>query len=85
MRFTVLTLILSFFVSPVLAGGHLASERQGKKDRFAAADSNGDNQISRAEFLALAEKRFAKMDKNGDGVLTKDEMKRRRGHAHGSD
>ncbi len=83
MRFVIFTVAVSFFVSPVLAGGHLASEREGKKDRFAATDTNGDNQISKAEFIALAEKRFAKMDKNGDGVLSKDEMKSRRGHAHG--
>jgi len=72
--------VVCLCASPVLAGGHLESERSGKSGRFAAADTNGDNQISRQEFLALAEKRFAKMDKNGDGVLTKDEMKPRHKH-----
>ena len=48
MRFVIFTLAVSFFVSPVLAGGHLASEREGKKDRFAATDINDDNQISKA-------------------------------------
>jgi Ca2+-binding EF-hand superfamily protein len=83
MRLFVSALILSFIVSPVVAGGHLESERSGKKDRFAAADSNGDNKISRAEFFAMAEKRFAKMDKNGDGILSKDEMRRRKHKGHG--
>ena len=82
MRLFVSAMILSFLVSPVLAGGHLESERSGKKDRFAAADSNGDNKVSRAEFMAMADKRFAKMDKNGDGVLTKDEMPRRKHMGH---
>jgi hypothetical protein len=82
MRLFVSALILSFMVSPVLAGGHLESERSGKNDRFAAADSNGDNKVSRAEFIAMAEKRFAKMDKSGDGVLTKDEMRRRMHKGH---
>lgn len=82
MRLFVSALILSFMVSPVLAGGHLESERSGKNDRFAAADSNGDNKVNRAEFIAMAEKRFAKMDKNGDGVLTKDEMRRRKHKGH---
>lgn len=75
MRFGVFLVAVIFSISPVMAGGHLASERAAKGDRFAAADTNGDDQISRAEFLALAEKRFAKMDKNDDGVLTKGEMK----------
>lgn len=81
MRMFIIALVIGFYAAPAMAGGHLESERAGKKDRFAMADSNGDNQISRAEFLALAEKRFAKMDKNGDGVLSKDEMNRKR-HSH---
>ena len=83
MRFGIFALILTIFASPVIAGGHLASERGEKAGRFARADANGDNQISRDEFIALAEKRFAKMDKNGDGMLTPDEMRRPR-HNHGS-
>ena len=82
MRLFVSAMILSFMVSPVLAGGHLESEHSLKKDRFAAADSNGDNKVSRAEFMAMANKRFAKLDKNGDGVLTKDEMRRRKHKGH---
>lgn len=82
MRSFIYVLAVCFFAVPVMAGGHLESERAGKKDRFAMADANGDNQISRDEFLALAEKRFAKMDKNGDGVLSKDEMKPRHKHKH---
>lgn len=63
-------------------GRAFGSEHSLKKDRFAAADSNGDNKVSRAEFMAMANKRFTKMDKNGDGVLTKDEMRRRKHKGH---
>lgn len=83
MKKITLVTIACLVATPVMAGGHLASEREGKKDRFAMTDTNGDNQISKTEFMAVAEKRFAKMDKNGDGVLTKDEMKRRK-HKHGN-
>lgn len=39
------------------------------------ADLNGDEQVSRAEFMAAATSRFVRADANGDGVLTKDEKR----------
>lgn len=39
------------------------------------ADTNGDGQISRAEFVAEADARFQQMDADHDGTLTRDEMK----------
>ena len=39
------------------------------------ADVNGDQAVSRDEFLAAAEARFAKADANGDGNVTKEERK----------
>jgi len=33
------------------------------------ADTDGDNQLSRAEFAALGDRLFKKLDKNADGVL----------------
>lgn len=38
------------------------------------ADTDGDGKISRAEYLAQADKRFARIDANGDGQITKDEL-----------
>ena len=39
-----------------------------------AADSNLDGRVSKAEFLAAADRRFKALDKNGDGKLTLDEL-----------
>lgn len=56
-----------------------------RTDKFASADTNGDNLVSAAEFeeFSIAErerkqaerraKRFAKLDANGDGMITADE------------
>jgi hypothetical protein len=39
-----------------------------------AADANLDGRVSKAEFLAAADRRFKRLDKNGDGKLTLDEL-----------
>jgi len=39
-----------------------------------AADADVDGRISKAEFLAAADRRFARLDTNGDGKLTLDEL-----------
>ena len=52
-----------------------------RTDKFASADTNGDNLVSAAEFeeFAIAEcerkqaERRAKLDTNGDGMITADE------------
>jgi len=44
-------------------------------------DSDGNGDISQAEFIAGAEKHFAALDANADGILTADELKEVR-HAH---
>lgn len=38
-------------------------------DDVAMADANGDGQITRSEFLALADKMMSIQDSNGDGVI----------------
>lgn len=38
-------------------------------------DTNGDGNVSKAEFMAKHEEMFAKMDADSNGSLTKDEMK----------
>ena len=42
---------------------------------FEKKDVNSDGVISKAEFVAHAEKKFAKMDTDGNGSLTKEEVK----------
>ncbi|MDB5427016.1 MAG: EF-hand domain protein [Phenylobacterium sp.] len=39
-----------------------------------AADADLDGRITKAEFLAAADRRFKRLDKNGDGKLTLDEL-----------
>jgi hypothetical protein len=39
-----------------------------------AADTNLDGRVSKAEFLAAADRRFKTLDKRGDGKLTLDEL-----------
>ncbi len=41
---------------------------------FKAMDTNGDGQVSRAEYAAHAQKMFDKMDANHDGMVTVAEM-----------
>ena len=38
---------------------------------FEKKDANSDGVISKAEFVAHAEKKFAKMDTDGNGSLTR--------------
>jgi hypothetical protein len=40
----------------------------------AAADTDLDGRVSKAEFLAAADRRFKRLDKNADGKLTLDEL-----------
>ena len=42
---------------------------------FDKKDANSDGVISKAEFVAHAEKKFAKMDADGNGKITKEEVK----------
>jgi hypothetical protein len=39
-----------------------------------SADSNLDGRVTKAEFLAAADRRFKRLDRNGDGKLTIDEL-----------
>ena len=50
--------------------------KSAKMDKmFEKKDTNSDGIISKAEFVAHAEKKFAKMDADGNGSLTKEEVK----------
>jgi len=64
-------------------GGRLSADQEQKVGaykarRFAAADANGDGQVSAEEFFAAAQRRFAAADANGDGQVTRDEVQTRR-------
>ena len=68
----------------VLACGVAAAEHRG----LAAADTDGDGQVSLAEFeaahAARVRERFARMDDNADGLLSADEVEQHaRGRHHG--
>jgi hypothetical protein len=56
------------------------SKHQGMMDKI---DTDHDGSISKAEFMAVQEKRFAELDTNGDGKITKEEgeAKRKEWHA----
>jgi Ca2+-binding EF-hand superfamily protein len=41
-----------------------------------SADANLDGRVTKAEFLAAADRRFKKLDRNGDGKLTIEELPR---------
>jgi hypothetical protein len=60
------------------AGAAMAEHHEGgyhKGKMMERVDTDGDGQISKAEFMAKHEEQFSKVDVNGDGMLSKDEMK----------
>ncbi|MGE0742367.1 MAG: hypothetical protein AB7O98_13580 [Hyphomonadaceae bacterium] len=69
-----------------------AEERPQRGDRGARAerrgdrpnpDANGDNQISRAEFVAMSGSMFERLDANDDGRVTQEEAQAARPHRRG--
>lgn len=54
---------------------HHEGDMGGKHPMMEKIDTDGDGQVSKAEFMAMHTERFEKMDANSDGVLSKDEMK----------
>jgi len=89
------TLFLAAALAGTMLGGAAIAGQDAPADQAAPAghggrgggmmraDTNGDGNISRAEFTAQAEARFARMDKNGDGFITADEMTGRSGRGPG--
>jgi Ca2+-binding EF-hand superfamily protein len=80
---------------PMTEQGQMHGQMQGKmhehmQQRMKAMDTNSDGNISKAEFMANAEKHFQKMDANGDGQVSAQErsqmqqqMMQRKGQAGG--
>lgn len=60
---------------PAMPGHDKAGRQQQMQQRLKEIDSNGDGNISKAEFQAHGDKRFNKMDSNGDGLISPDERK----------
>ncbi len=61
------------------SGANATGDRQQRmQQRLQEIDSDGDGNISRAEFQAMSDKRFAAMDSNGDGLISADERKQMR-------
>jgi hypothetical protein len=59
---------------PMREQGHMQGKQQEHmQQRIKAMDTNGDGNISKAEFMANAEKHFAKMDSDADGQVTPQE------------
>ncbi len=50
--------------------------RQSRMAFIARIDANGDEQVSREEFMAPVERRFAHADADGDGEVTAEERKK---------
>lgn len=77
------TLLLSMVAAGILASPMAFAQGPGSQDgkgghkgkMMQAIDTDGDGQISKAEFMAKHEERFDEMDANEDGALSKDEMK----------
>jgi len=59
---------------PVQYEGAAAYGLLAEPEPITAADTNVDFRITKAEFLAAADRRFKRLDKRGDGKLTLDEL-----------
>lgn len=59
----IFSVALAGIATPALAQG-------GGGDWFAAADTNGDGVVTRAEFLSHRDASFTKLDRNKDGVVS---------------
>jgi Ca2+-binding EF-hand superfamily protein len=60
---------------PAMPGHDKAARQQQMHQRLKEIDTDGDGNISKAEFQAHGDKKFAKMDINGDGLISPDERK----------
>jgi Ca2+-binding EF-hand superfamily protein len=71
---TKLTALILMIASTLMA----APQGERRARGFDKLDSDGDGQVTLAEFNQAHEARFTKLDSNGDGVLTSDELGRQR-------
>jgi hypothetical protein len=80
-KFLLSTMALTILAFPALAedaapvaGGPGAPGMMGMA-HSPNADTDGDGMLSKAEFMAVQEKRFAEMDGNSDGKISPEERK----------
>lgn len=66
-------LALGVSAMPAMAEGDKHHGKHG--GMFKKIDTDGNGEISRAEFDAKHDEMFKKMDKDGNGSISKDEMK----------
>lgn len=73
-------LLVAAFAAPAMAEDAPAMGGPGHRghEKMLNADTDGDGFLSKAEFMAVHEKRFAEMDNDSDGKISKDEMKAHR-------
>ena len=76
------TLLLSISALSIAADGSTPTQgqmpmngqmQQKMQQHMQQADTNGDGNISKQEFMANCEKRFQKIDANGDGQISQQE------------
>lgn len=63
-------IVAAFGLTPLA----LASPAFDPAAQFATADANGDNVLTRSEFLAARAASFSQLDSNTDGEISKSEM-----------
>lgn len=75
-RFFALTAVALALAIPAAYAeeGAVHPDKAMKGDRFQEADTNGDGNVSKEEFLAKHETMFNKIDADADGMLTQAEM-----------
>lgn len=68
------TSMLYVLTTPVWAASH--EEEAGRGMMWKQMDSDGDNRISKDEFIKSTEQRFDKMDANHDGYIDQSEREK---------
>ncbi|WP_372784379.1 hypothetical protein [Phenylobacterium sp.] len=71
--------------APRTLEGAAAYSLLGEPEPVTAADTDLDGRVSKAEFLAAADRRFKRLDKRGDGKLTLDELPKTASQAEAED
>ena len=68
------TLAAAVILSPLTVTAYSHHNEKAPHARMAEIDTDGNGEVSRAEFMAAAEKRFAKADADGNKVLSREEL-----------
>ena len=74
--YALVAVLMASTAAPALAGGGMKHARAA--EWFKSMDTDGDGQISQAEFDAGKHDRFSKFDLDADGRVTLEELKQAR-------